>query len=377
LCFAEDAFAYRDASTLLDAVDPVAMSSSAIAFAIESNDGGMASSLRQEANRALAAWSAPECSSLSSRLGEVTIASVPAVEGDGINTIEWVEQDWTAHCTIDSSLGCTKVQYVQGTDGAWHIDEADIYLNAKALVDLGNAAIAGTLLHELGHALGLMHPCHLPGDPLDGSPVCDGTEAESVMLPTYEPEHAALAQDDLDGICWLYPRSAAPAEGQPEEMPSLSTGAGLSGDPCVSNEDCESGACAIESGFCSLPCVADGDCASGACEVEDGDTFGGCKPALSGLGQACGGPEDCAGNRCVSEVTESPVCTRDCSADCPPDWACRPVDGSDVCVPKRGVSSSGCSASGAVGSTGAGAAMLAVLLGCLSSRRKIGGWRLL
>ncbi len=53
------------------------------------------------------------------------MSSEACVEGDGINTIEWVEQDWTAHCAIESSLGCTKVQYVQGTDGAWHRDEAD------------------------------------------------------------------------------------------------------------------------------------------------------------------------------------------------------------------------------------------------------------
>jgi hypothetical protein len=126
-------------------------------------------------------------------------------------------------------------------DGA--ILDADIELNAVTFrvsiaPDLGepedtrlNAVLQNTLTHELGHLLGLEHTCVNLGDPprLDG----DGNEVTScdfagielqdtTMFPSQESgetKKMSLSQDDIDGICRIYPRASDPQVCAPVSVP--------------------------------------------------------------------------------------------------------------------------------------------------------------
>jgi hypothetical protein len=70
-----------------------------------------------------------------------------------------------------------------------------------------------TLTHELGHFLGLAHPCGSGS----GSPeiACTpGVYDDLTMFPFEAPgetKKRTLAADDIEGVCTLYPRGVAPA----------------------------------------------------------------------------------------------------------------------------------------------------------------------
>jgi uncharacterized protein (TIGR03382 family) len=66
-------------------------------------------------------------------------------------------------------------------------------------IDLQN-----TLTHEAGHFLGLAHPCEIA----QGS--CTPEMAATTMYPATTPgdlEKRSLSQDDIDGVCAIYPSS--------------------------------------------------------------------------------------------------------------------------------------------------------------------------
>lgn len=152
---------------------------------------------------ALAAWQKPECTSVKPRFaGWADEAPTPE---DEVNTIGWIS-DWHAKDLPTSAPGNTDLAY-RGSASAWHIAEADVLLNAEDF-DWAELSLTTVLTHELGHALGLNHPCEDGG--ADGAPNCaKATELEtsSVMYPDYDPMRAALGEDDVAGICYLYPGS--------------------------------------------------------------------------------------------------------------------------------------------------------------------------
>jgi hypothetical protein len=77
----------------------------------------------------------------------------------------------------------------------------------------------GVLAHELGHALGLAHPCEIIGE--NGAPLCTSTPM-SLMHPRYDPRAFALTEDDDEGTCWLYPDAAPRREMEAESACSVS-----------------------------------------------------------------------------------------------------------------------------------------------------------
>ncbi len=158
---------------------------------------------------------------------------------DNVNVIKFRDVSWCRpatgddppRCHADTAAGLTTAVYVDDVrsdrDGA--IVDADIELNGVnfALSVNGQttsmagckAELQNTLTHELGHLLGLEHPCRVGDDPprIDHTgaavPLCsavmtdrDITEATMFNFQDCgETKKETLDPDDINAICAIYP----------------------------------------------------------------------------------------------------------------------------------------------------------------------------
>jgi hypothetical protein len=184
--------------------------------------------------RATATWNAPanESSVAFTVASSAAAASDPAFDQE--NTISVRTSDWNAPQYGPSVLALTTV-WTQG--GA--IVDTDTEINgvspsapwallpddpAMAMLE-NNVDLQAALTHELGHVLGLAHPCSLGGPPnppeVDnlGNPVvaCSPTLPASIlnatMFPSATPgeiQERVLSDDELLALHDLYPVGQAP-----------------------------------------------------------------------------------------------------------------------------------------------------------------------
>ena len=431
--FSDRAEAYRTASDLpafkASAKLPVNWAQKSIGYRLNTElpAGVTESDMAEVLVRATAAWSEPSCSGV--RFTSEGFTSGPASPGDGTNTVQWLFSGWEEHGFPTDSAGATDILYEKDEAGSWHIVEADLYLNAtvnrrwvaEPPVPEGAWDLLNVVTHELGHVAGLLHPCELEGVSL--ALQCDGSEplAAATMYPTYSVGQSSLEDDDVAGICFLYPEEAdcdeACADGTTclhgacvvdracgdvvcednekcedgrcvattpcgagscdaackvdADCPSGLTclngrcagGSGLVGDSCEVSREC-TGACS-QSRYCAPRCETDEDCGeAGSCALAVESDAGVCEQAGLPMGANCDDAGDCLGKQCLSRYAEKdPFCTRLCGADlsagqqCPGDWRCARVDGQSVCVPP--VADEGCSCRVA-GSSGPSSAPLLV-----------------
>jgi len=361
--------------------------------------------VQAEIIRGMHTWEAPTCSGVRFNLQGITYAH--ASPGDGLNTVEWIQSGWEARGFKTGAAGITDVQYAKTANGKWQIVEADMYLNGTNHSwvlegDGGNGFrdVLSVVTHELGHMLGLMHPCEVLG--ADGAPDCskDPSFATTTMYPIYAPSQATLSADDQNGVCFLYPVDGC-ANLQCPEGSQCSAGvcaptcgglicsegetcdndvcvatcnglacdagaasceagtdcdagascvgdgchlrAGEPGDPCSADADCTSDSCSL-SGFCAGPCSI--DCDGGSCSDEAAVDCDNRSP----LGAKCSEANQCIGGECLAGAEEHAVCTRTCGgthAACPLDWECNEVQDKRVCTPPIPikVAGGGCSCS--------------------------------
>ena len=407
LLAAKPALAFRTGRDLADLseTDRVKFAGQKISFSLQKN---LPSSLNLAAVEAAltastSAWSAPACSGAQFSYDGASAAH--AAPGDGVNTIEWVS-DWSARGFPADAPGATDVQY-EKQDDRWAIVEADMYLNRAFTwtTDVPAASdereVTAVVTHEAGHMLGLLHPCEAGG--ADGAPTCsthfDDQYSGATMYPFYSPSESVLSQDDIDGVCFLYPRAVCPDAGCGDGQvctvagcaatcadrvcevgdvcagdacraqssclfescagsPCLTNaGCGVfdhcdgsvcvrgdrpNGDPCQMGADCSEGGCL--NGACARACGVSAVC--GADETCDAAS-GACSSALSPLGDTCQQGSECAGGLCVSGAKSNPVCSRACGDTlpaCPSGWSCDHVDGKQACAPRQ-TSRSSCSIS--------------------------------
>jgi hypothetical protein len=285
---------------------------------------------------AVNAWNSPECSSLVMSFNGTT--SLPAVPGDGRNTIEWVA-DWASRGLAAESAGITDVQYERTGDAIWRIVEADVYLNGSLAwstrLDSSGRDVLTVLTHEFGHVAGLLHPCE--EETRDGAPSCaDTPEArESTMYPLYSLTQSSLGEDDVAGVCFLYPQKAC--------TPSSCELGELCGDDGACHEECGSDWCRSGS-----------TCVEGICrDVESApnvDECSGqnCTQERGAFGAPCMSASDCDDDRCLAVEGRDPSCTRTCregEASCPLGWSCATVEYERVCAPAFLEPAGGCSVS--------------------------------
>jgi hypothetical protein len=181
------------------------------------------------------------CSGLSIKMQKV---SEPLETGlDGKNTIVAWQDSWSKHPVPDDPAqiiphapNAFAVTTVFKSKSTGEIVDADIEINAVKFVwtDLGNhpdlaaqgrADLQNTLTHELGHVIGLAHPCYTPNDGfprLDdntGTPELDCKDpalplstSEATMFPavaTSDIQRRSLAADDQQAACDIYPSATS------------------------------------------------------------------------------------------------------------------------------------------------------------------------
>ncbi|HWU87420.1 MAG TPA: MYXO-CTERM sorting domain-containing protein [Kofleriaceae bacterium] len=163
---------------------------------------------------------------------------------DNVNLIKFRDASWCRpatgddppRCHADAAAGLTTAVYVDDPssdrDGA--IVDADIELNGVNFAIGVNGASLGTapclselqntLTHELGHLLGLEHPCRTPADParVDETgaavPTCSmaagNPKITEATMYNYqdcgETKKESLSDDDIAAVCAIYPKANDP-----------------------------------------------------------------------------------------------------------------------------------------------------------------------
>jgi hypothetical protein len=368
---------------------------------------------------AVTRWQAPSCSGLTFHYDGATFDR--AAPDDATNTVEWLTSGWEGAGFAADAAALTDLAYQRAGGTDWRIVEADLYVNADTLHWVlggsgpeGYRDVSSVLTHESGHMLGLLHPCEPDG--ADGAPECEGSgiSSSTTMYPFYDASQVTLSEDDIDGVCFLYPRAScdnvtcdegmACADGRcqpacgddvckanefctpdgcrrineatrcvtdPDCGPDQHCAAGFCanrfsklGDPCEDDADCTDGTC-TDSGYCAELCSPEGVCSDGFTCVENASGTPGCSAELAPLGDACIDSTSCLADQCLDESGAAPVCTRECGdgrAACPDSWFCGRVGDRRVCRPDPLTEDGGCAVERAPrGPNGGGATLLAAL----------------
>ena len=316
---------------------------------VPTSSGLTASDLELAVQSAASTWSAPGCDMLTVAVDTSAAATaLPALSGDRVITVEVLSEDeWSLRGYDATAIATRDITFELSADERTAtIWDADVLVNGGRDWSSSTAEfaldLAAAVTHELGHALGLDHPCEF--DVVDGSaPSCEsysGDRAATMWPHHFGAEQATLSADDERGICAIYGAPACAAGDCSETAPS-----------CAADADCAGDEICGHQGVCVSACP-DGACRPGSsCELHDGRAE--CVPHTGAIGAPCEMATDCPESLCVVPAGAS-YCTAECEleSDCPAGFACGSLGGQRVCV--RPAEPSSCAVSGAGARTGGG-----------------------
>ena len=368
--------------------------------------GVSVSELDEAIRSAVRAWNDVPCSRLEFVYEGIT--EIAATSGDDVTTIQTVDSGWLAMGNSRDAPAATLSTYAN-SGGLWVITDGDIYLNNETLEWMRVGVDPTTVvMHELGHRLGLAHPC---GE--EGLVNCE--PATPLMSPIYDEVFTAPRADDVAGACFLYATESCGTTSCDADQLCVDgacidscdgvicaanelceigrcvrdCSGGRCEQRCTTNVECPSGArcdgnlCVPSTGMLGDPCASVHDCAAGECNVGYCSercamtcsygyacTSAGmvCEATLGVFGARCTGGAECASGRCYQSTRGAALCTRLCGPGtaCPTGFECAEVDDRSVCRPPP---RSGCSAS--VGTSHAPwSALLASLVFVLARRAR-------
>lgn len=350
--------------------------------------------LQGQVRDALAMWTSPDCGSVILEEGPLFLEAT--AEDAPPNTIAFWE-DGFVEAGGPVVLAFTAVSFdaegrltgafirMNGTDRSWSHDGRP-----------GTYDVRGVVAHELGHAIGLAH-----------TPVVEAVMFRHVS-PSRSLANRVLDEDDVAGLCWLYPCADDGGCGAPFPSPGTdlpSPGADVCA-PCTSWSDC-GGARDLclqragdEAGICSRECGPTLACPEGfrCATVPDGG--GGvtaqCLPPETGCPDLtavqctpCADDADCAPlGRCRGGNSGDGRCLAACGEGlaCPAETVCSLLDEDEMigelCVPAGGECpdpeepprvappSRGCGCAGAADAPSGTAWMAMFALGWVCFRRR-------
>lgn len=177
--------------------------------------------LQQAVRNSVARWAAPACTDLQ-------VEEIPGSD----NVVRVITHDWPKG-TEQAAYTHLKFDGITGS-----ISKATIFVNAVDHEFSEGTCVPGTLdletvlTHEFGHYIGLAHPCSFgdeanemeaEGDKLEACPTesCDALLATpganpqqtTILWPVANDCQSSfhdLRQDDIEGVCSIYPRGTDP-----------------------------------------------------------------------------------------------------------------------------------------------------------------------
>ncbi len=287
----------------------------AISFKAENQGGNgvSANTFVQAVRSAAQEWSNVSCSSMLTAFGG-TISSTNSARWGNSNNLsnengvffvrsqaEWIEVTGSG---AGSTLGVTVSPYSGWNCNSREFSDTDILINGFLEGGWNYENLQGTILHEMGHSIGLGHPC------LTTNYNCNNS-CSAVMAAT-GADFAIPQQDDVNAVCALYPGSSG----------------GL-GSACSGNWDCDSGTCITYEGFtyCSQSCS--NGCPTGyECKTLSNQQV--CvRKGLPDIGEAC--TSACVEGAICLGGEEGGLCYKECNvfgsnSECPANQNCVEVN---------------------------------------------------
>jgi hypothetical protein len=261
-------------------------------------------------------WSKPDCTYVSSKYMGKT-SSTTASPSDFVNNLFFITGKWPPELGGYGTIAvCTPATYSDG-----YIKDADIRFNAadfkwSTTGEKGKMDVQNIATHEIGHLFGLDHTMVFG----------------ATMYPYSGPadtRQRSIEEDDIKGICYLYPASNSSTRGE-------------FGSVCERSSDCKSGVCVANgnSGMCSQTCDINetGSCPNGYKCYESTDNNSYCFPGdnSSDLCKPCEKSDDCSSELCLTDGNLS-ICSRYCvvsSSNCPAGYYCAELEnGGGGCWP--------------------------------------------